>query len=199
MLPSEAAGVIQDACGVCAVVGHPEAANLVYLGLHALQHRGQESAGIASRHDGQLRVQKRMGLVADAFNREVLEGLPGDAAIGHVRYSTTGSSSIRNAQPVAVHVHFGPLALAHNGNITNAAELRAELERAGSIFQATTDTEVIAHLAARAGTEDPVDALIAALTRVEGAYSLVALYKDTVIAARDPHGVRPLVLGTLNG
>ena len=140
MLHAEHVGLINEACGVCAVVGHEEAANLVYLGLHALQHRGQESVGIVSRDGRDVYVQKRMGLVAESFARPELERLPGDAAIGHVRYSTTGDSSVRNAQPVAVDVHFGPLALAHNGNITNAGPLHDRLERGGSIFQTTTDT-----------------------------------------------------------
>lgn len=197
MLPEESAGIIQDACGVCAAIPHEEAANLVYLGLHALQHRGQESAGIVSRESGDLHVQKRMGLVAENFNRKVLATLPGEAAIGHVRYSTAGASTIRNAQPVAVHLHFGPFSLAHNGNITNGEALRKELEARGSIFQTTTDTEVIAHLAALSGEASPVDALISALKQVRGAYSLVAMSDDLVIAVRDPHGVRPLVLGRL--
>ncbi len=195
MLRSEFEGLIDEECGVCAVLGSEEAANLVYLGLHGLQHRGQESAGIVSRDKGDLHVQKRMGLVSETFTRSVLATLPGDAAIGHVRYSTHGASTIRNAQPVAVHLHAGPLALAHNGNITNAGSLREELERSGSIFQTTTDTEVIAHLAARSGKSNPAEALVAALKRVKGAYSLVALTDDLLIAARDPHGVRPLVLG----
>jgi amidophosphoribosyltransferase len=197
MLPEESDGLISEACGVCAVVGHEEAANLVYLGLHALQHRGQESGGIVSRLGKRLYVERRMGLVSDSFDRELLAKLPGDAAIGHVRYSTVGASTIRNAQPIAVDVHFGPLALAHNGNITNANILRSELEREGSIFQTATDTEVIAHLAARSGKTNVRDALVEALSQVEGAYSLVAISDQYVFAARDPRGVRPLVLGRL--
>lgn len=198
MLPEEARGLIEEECGVCAVLGNEEAANLTYLGLHALQHRGQESVGIATRDkDGDLRVQRRMGLVAESFTHQVLAELPGNAAIGHVRYSTSGASALRNAQPIAVDVHFGPLALAHNGNITNAAALRAELEKAGSIFQTTTDTEVIAHLAARSGKDTPLDALVEALGRVKGAFSLVAMTDQLLIATRDPYGVRPLVLGRL--
>jgi amidophosphoribosyltransferase len=189
--------LISEACGVFAVVGHEEASNLVYLGLHGLQHRGQESVGIVSREDCDLHVQRRMGLVGDAFDRSVLARLPGDAAIGHVRYSTSGDSSIRNAQPVAVHVAFGPLALAHNGNLTNAARLRSRLEQQGSIFQTATDTEVIAHLAALSGRDDPVEAVTEALRQVTGAYSMVAITDGLVFAVRDPYGVRPLVLGRL--
>jgi len=198
MFREEHNGLIHEECGVCAVLGHDEASNLSYLGLHALQHRGQESVGIAARDaEGDVRVQRRMGLVADSFGRGELAELPGDASIGHVRYSTTGSSQLRNAQPVAVELHFGPLALAHNGNITNAESLRSELERGGSIFQTTTDTEVIAHLAARSKKSEPIDAIIDALSQLKGAYCLVALTDELLVAARDPPGVRPLVLGRL--
>lgn len=197
MFEDERRHLMGEACGVFAVSGYEEAANLTYLGLHALQHRGQESGGIVSRDEETLYVQKRMGLISDGFTRPVLRLLPGDAAIGHVRYSTTGESALRNAQPVAVDVRFGPLALAHNGNITNAMELRSKLENEGSIFQTTTDTEVIAHLAARSKCSEPIDAIIDALRQLRGAYSLLAITDQLLVAARDPHGVRPLVLGRL--
>lgn len=197
MFRSDAENLIEEACGVCAVVSHDEAAKMVYLGLHGLQHRGQESAGIVSRDHGDLHVQKRMGLVSETFTEHVLSTLPGNAAIGHVRYSTAGSSTIRNAQPVAVHLHSGPLALAHNGNITNADSLRLELESSGSIFQTTTDTEVVAHLAARSGRSAVDEALVHALKAVRGAYSLLAMTDTLLVAVRDPRGVRPLVLGRL--
>ena len=149
MFEEERHGLIDEACGVFGIAGHSEAANLAYLGLHALQHRGQESAGIVSRQGGKLHVQRHEGLVSEGFTEDVLDSLPGGCAIGHVRYSTTGESSIRNAQPLTVFTKYGPLALAHNGNLTNADTLRSELESLGSIFGTSTDTEVIAHLVAR--------------------------------------------------
>lgn len=184
-----------------AIVGSDEASNLTYLGLHALQHRGQESAGIASRKRGgdDLTVQRRLGLVGEAFTEDVLETLRGDTCIGHVRYSTSGESTIRNAQPITVSTKYGPLALAHNGNLTNAARLRTKLEEQGSIFGTSTDTEVIAHLVAKSLAGDGLDALVDALRQVRGAFSLVGLSRDFVVAARDPHGVRPLVIGKMDG
>src|SRR3954468_7530481 len=164
-------------CGVFGIHGHDEASNIAYLGLHALQHRGQESAGLVSVDDGRLRHHVAMSLVSDAFDRDTLAKLPGDAAIGHVRYSTAGSSELRNAQPFVFGYAGGQLAIAHNGNLVNANELRAELESQGSIFQTSSDTEVIVHLMAKAraasSTADVITALRQALKRVRGAYSLV--------------------------
>jgi amidophosphoribosyltransferase len=187
-----------DECGVFAVYGHPEAANLAHLGLHALQHRGQESAGIVSSDDRRLYTYKSMGHVADIFTAPVLAGLPGRMAIGHTRYSTAGDTVLTNAQPFAVNCNKGRIAVAHNGNITNAQELRQELERDGSIFQATSDTEVILHLVARSSQRTLAGALREALLLLEGAFSLVFLAEDSVIVARDPHGFRPLAMGRMN-
>jgi amidophosphoribosyltransferase len=185
-------------CGVFGIHGHDEAANIAYLGLHALQHRGQESAGLVAADDGRLRRHAAMGLVSDAFNREALARLPGTTAIGHVRYSTTGSSEVRNAQPFLFEYSGGQLAIAHNGNIVNANELRTELEASGSIFQTSSDTEVVVHLMAKAREPDVLGKLIAALRRVRGAYSLVCLTHDAkMIGVRDPNGFRPLVIGRL--
>ncbi|TMQ06460.1 MAG: amidophosphoribosyltransferase [Deltaproteobacteria bacterium] len=187
-------------CGVFGIHGHDEAANIAYLGMHALQHRGQESTGLVAVEpgDGQLRRQAAMGLVSEAFNRETLAKLPGSAAIGHVRYSTAGSSDLRNAQPFLFEFAGGQLAIAHNGNLVNAQELRTELEAQGSIFQTSSDTEVIVHLMARAREADVLGRLVSALRRVRGAYSLVCLTHDArMIGVRDPHGFRPLVIGRL--
>jgi amidophosphoribosyltransferase len=185
-------------CGVFGIHGHDEAANIAYLGMHALQHRGQESAGLVAVDDGRLRRHAAMGLVSDAFTREMLARLPGDTAIGHVRYSTAGSSEVRNAQPFVFEYAGGQLAIAHNGNIVNANELRAELDASGSIFQTSSDTEVIVHLMAKAREPDVLDKLVAALRRVRGAYSLVLLTHDAkMIGVRDPNGFRPLVIGRL--
>ena len=188
-----------DQCGVFAVQGHGEAANIAYLGLHALQHRGQESAGIVTSDGAQLYAHRAMGLVQDAFNAEQLQKLPGRSAIGHVRYSTAGGSHLRNAQPFAVDYARGSLAVCHNGNLTNADDLRAELESQGSIFSSTSDTEVLVHLIARSKAVALEDRIIDALSRVEGAYSLLFLADDTVLAVRDPRGLRPLCLGVLPG
>ena len=187
-----------DQCGVFAVFGHPEAAKITYLGLHSLQHRGQESAGICTMHDGHLYNYKRMGLVADIFQESVFKDLPGKTAIGHVRYSTTGSSQIRNAQPIAVEYARGNLAVAHNGNLVNARRIRDELEARGSIFVSTIDSEVIVHLLARSTTHTLIEGLIESLKQVRGAYSLVVLSDDGLIGARDPSGFRPLCLGKLD-
>lgn len=203
MLSEERKHLIEEACGVFGVSGHVEAANLTYLGLHALQHRGQESAGIVSYDaglmevGGMLHVQHKPGLVSEGFTPEIIDQLPGRAAIGHVRYSTTGDSSIRNAQPIYATTKFGPLALAHNGNLTNAEFLRKRLEQDGSIFRSATDTEVIAHLVARSKAKDMLGALIDALSQVQGAYSLVCITREFMMAVRDPRGVRPLVCGFL--
>ena len=186
-------------CGVVGIFGHPEASTLAYLSLYALQHRGQESAGIATADGTSLVQHAGMGLVADVFSRDVLQELPGTAAIGHVRYSTSGDSNRVNAQPFLLRHHRGPIAIAHNGNLVNAALLREELESDGSIFQTTTDTEVVLHLAARAKAADVVDALAEALRQMRGAYSLVALVPGRLIAARDPLGFRPLSIGRVDG
>src|SRR5579862_857211 len=184
-----------DECGVFAIYGHPEAANLTYLGLYALQHRGQESAGIASSDGHDIYCHKSMGHVADIFVPEVLGRLPGELAIGHTRYSTAGDTVLLNAQPFSVACNKGRIAVAHNGNITNAGELRRELEREGSIFQASSDTEVILHLVARSRERTLAGALREALLQLEGAFSLVLLAQDRIIVARDPHGFRPLAFG----
>jgi amidophosphoribosyltransferase len=184
-------------CGVFGVYGHREASNLTYLGLHALQHRGQESVGIVSADGRQLHVQRFMGLVGEQVTPAALHLLPGDAAIGHVRYSTAGASDIKNAQPLSCAYAQGSVAVAHNGNLVNARELRAQLERDGSIFQSTSDTEVIVHLIARAKKPTVVERIVAALSRVRGGWSLLFLTESSVVAARDPHGIRPLVLGRL--
>ncbi|MGH7330005.1 MAG: amidophosphoribosyltransferase, partial [Polyangiaceae bacterium] len=186
-------------CGVFGIYGHPEAANLTYLGLHALQHRGQESAGIVTSDGSQLYAHRAMGLVHDAFQEEHLAKLPGRIAIGHVRYSTAGGSHLKNAQPFAVDYSRGSLAVCHNGNLTNAEELRAELEGQGSIFQSSADTEVIVHLVARSNQVAVEDRILDALARVEGAYSLLFLNEDTLVAVRDPRGIRPLCVGILPG
>jgi len=186
-----------DECGVFAIYGNPEAANLAYLGLYALQHRGQESAGIASSDGRQIYCHKNMGHVADIFTPGVLSQLPGSLAIGHTRYSTSGDTVLLNAQPFAVTCNKGSIAVAHNGNITNAAELRQELERDGSIFQASSDTEVVLHLVAHSRERTLAGALRDALLQLEGAFSLVFLAQDRIIVARDPHGFRPLAMGRM--
>jgi len=186
-----------DECGVVAIYGHPEAAKLAYLGLYALQHRGQESAGICSSDGIELRCEKSMGHVADIFTPAVLAGLPGELAIGHTRYSTAGDTALLNAQPFSVASHKGRIAVAHNGNITNAGELRRDLERRGAIFQSNSDTEVILHLVAHSREKTFSGALRDAMLQLEGAFSLVFLAEDRVIVARDPHGFRPLAAGQM--
>src|SRR5438876_4299425 len=186
-----------EECGVFAIYGHPEAANLTYLGLYALQHRGQESCGIASSDGRNIHCHKSMGHVADIFTPEVLGRLPGELAIGHTRYSTAGDTVMLNAQPFSVACNKGRIAVAHNGNITNARELRRELEREGSIFQANSDTEVILHLVARSREKTLPAALREALLQLEGAFSLVFLAEDRILVARDPHGFRPLAFGQM--
>ncbi|MBK9167512.1 MAG: amidophosphoribosyltransferase [Bryobacterales bacterium] len=187
----------REECGVFAIHGHPEAANMSYLGLYALQHRGQESAGIAASDGNVVRCTKSMGHVADIFSPRVLSTLPGHLAIGHTRYSTSGDTVLLNAQPFSVQCNKGQIAVAHNGNITNAKELREELEQEGSIFQATSDTEVILHLVARSRERTLAGALREALLELEGAFSLVFLANDRIIVARDPLGFRPLAMGQL--
>jgi amidophosphoribosyltransferase len=188
-----------DQCGLFGIVGHPEAAHLAYMGLYALQHRGQESAGIVASDGTQLRMEKGMGLVNDVFTEARLGALPGDRAMGHVRYSTAGETVASNAQPYLIECHRGPIAVGHNGNLVNAAILREELEAAGSIFQSTSDTEVILHLYARSHRERLEDAIAASLSKVMGAFSLLFLTPEALVAARDPWGFRPLVLGRLEG
>jgi amidophosphoribosyltransferase len=186
-------------CGVVGIYGHPEASNLAYLGLYALQHRGQESAGIVSTDGQHLRRVREMGHVNDIFTADRLAHLPGFAAIGHVRYSTAGDSTEKNAQPIAVDYAGGSVAVGHNGNLVNAVELRERLEAEGSIFSTTSDTEVIVHLIARSREHTLPDRVADALSQVRGAYSLVFLSEDLLIAVRDPMGFRPLVLGKIGG
>jgi amidophosphoribosyltransferase len=186
-------------CGIVGIFGHPEASTLAYLSLYALQHRGQESAGIVTADGGELTRRAGMGQVNDVFSRDVLASLPGSAAIGHVRYSTSGDSNPANAQPFLLRDHRGPVAIAHNGNLVNAGLLRSDLEADGSIFQTTSDTEIVLHLAARTQVHDVVDALVEALRQVRGAYSLVSLVPGRLIAARDPWGWRPLSIGRVGG
>jgi amidophosphoribosyltransferase len=210
----------KEECGVFGILGHRDAANLVYLGLYALQHRGQESAGIASLSanpaavDGavgissgldeppssptpRIFIEKEMGYVADIFTHERLQRLPGDTAIGHVRYSTAGGSLLCNAQPLVVATNKGPVAIAHNGNLVNGDELRRRLERDGAIFNTMSDTEAIVHLMARSSAASVEGAFVDALATVRGAFSIVAIAPEKILVARDPHGFRPLALGRL--
>ena len=186
-------------CGVFGIFGHAEASRIAYLGLYALQHRGQESAGIASVDGGTLFVEKGMGHVADVFDEARLDNLPGDSAIGHVRYSTTGHSVFGNAQPIRAASRRGEVAIGHNGNLVNAGALRAKLEQRGSVFTSTNDTEVILHLLARSAYEAVEDGFADALGRTVGAFSIVALTSEEFVAARDPFGFRPLSIGVLDG
>ncbi|MBI3756529.1 MAG: amidophosphoribosyltransferase [Deltaproteobacteria bacterium] len=187
-----------EECGVVGIYGHPEAANLAYLALYALQHRGQESAGIASSNEQTLLVHRGMGLVADIFDEKMIRRLEGSSAIGHNRYSTAGTTVLKNSQPLVVKYTHGSLAIAHNGNLVNADDLRLRLETRGSIFQSTVDTEVILHLIAASRAPRLVDRIMEALWQVRGAYSLVFLSEDEMIAVRDPYGFRPLVLGRIH-
>jgi amidophosphoribosyltransferase len=187
----------REECGVVAIYAHPEAEKLTYLGLHALQHRGQESAGIVSSDGMNLRTHRAMGLVADIFGEDVLAKLRGTLAVGHTRYSTAGDSALLNAQPILVQSNKGSIALAHNGNLVNAQEIRSHLEANGSIFQTTSDTEVIVHLIAMSREQTLPEAIADALRRVEGAFSLVMVSTDRVFAARDPRGFRPLAMGRI--
>jgi amidophosphoribosyltransferase len=186
-----------EECGVVAIYGHPEAAKMAYLGLYALQHRGQESAGMCTSDGETIHCHKSMGHVADIFTADVIERLPGRLAIGHTRYSTAGDTALLNAQPFSVTCNKGRIALAHNGNIVNASELRQDLGRRGSIFQASSDTEVILHLLAHSSERTLAAALREALLQLEGAFSLVCLAQDRIIVARDPHGFRPLAVGEM--
>lgn len=187
----------RDECGVVAIYSHPEAEKLAYLGLHALQHRGQESAGMATSDGLTLHTHRAMGLVADIFTEEVLAKLVGTLAIGHTRYSTAGDSALLNAQPIMVQSNKGQIALAHNGNLVNALEIRSRLEGQGSIFQTNSDTEVIVHLIALSKEHTLPEAIADALRRVEGAFSLVMISPDRIFAARDPRGFRPLAMGRI--
>jgi amidophosphoribosyltransferase len=185
-------------CGVFGIYGHPNAAELTYYGLYALQHRGQESAGIVTSDGRQFHTHKGMGLVSQIFRGTILQDLAGQLAIGHTRYSTTGSSHLRNAQPLTVDCARGQIAIAHNGNLTNAAQLRDELEARGSIFQTTVDSEIILHLMAQPSENGHGNNLIHAIRRIEGAYSLVIMTENELIGVRDPHGFRPLCIGKID-
>src|SRR6187402_688612 len=187
----------REECGVFGIFGHTEAANLTYLGLYALQHRGQESVGIASSDGVRLQLHKALGYVADSFYESTFARLAGMSAVGHVRYSTAGESGIKNAQPILIDCAHGEIAICHNGNLVNAQELREMLVREGSIFQTTSDTEVLLHLYARSKAPTVEQALVESVTQAQGAFSLVFLTKDKLIAIRDPHGFRPLTLGRL--
>ncbi|MEE3104430.1 uncharacterized protein METZ01_LOCUS5391 [marine metagenome] len=187
----------KDECGVFGISGHPEAANLTYLGLYALQHRGQESAGIASSNGKRVSLSRAMGYVADSFDEDKLAELSGSLAIGHVRYSTAGESNLVNAQPILIDCSHGEISLCHNGNIVNATELRQRLVHEGSIFQTNSDTEVILHLYARSQAAAAEDAIIESVSQIRGAFSIVMLTKEKLIAVRDPHGFRPLAVGRL--
>ena len=187
----------REYCGLFGIINHKQAGWLTYLGLYALQHRGQEACGIAATRGSQITVHKDMGLVNDVFNHDILLKLKGDLAIGHVRYSTTGSSVLKNAQPLLVDYGKGTICIAHNGNLINSLELRRYLEKGGSIFQTTTDSEIIIHLMAKARSRNLEESLVYALKRVRGAYSLVMMDKQHLIAVRDPLGFRPLSLGKL--
>ncbi len=190
---------LKEECGVFGIFGHSEASNMTYLGLYALQHRGQESAGIAASDGEHVRISRAMGYVADVFDSRRLAELPGDRAIGHVRYSTAGDSALTNAQPILIDCAHGQIALCHNGNLVNAKELREELVHDGSIFQSTSDTEVILHLYAKSKARSVEDAIIESVAQARGAFSLVMLTADRLVAVRDPHGFRPLALGRLAG
>lgn len=187
-----------EECGVCGIYGHPEAANLVYLGLYALQHRGQEGAGITSSDGKIFNTEKAIGLVADIFTDKRLKKLPGHIAIGHNRYSTAGGGGLKNVQPISAKFALGTLALAHNGNLVNATELRQKLEEDGAIFQTTSDSEVLIHLMARSRSDDFTHRVIETMQTVAGAYSLLILRENELIAVRDPHGVRPLCIGQID-
>ncbi len=189
----------QEECGVFGVYGHEEAANLVYLGLYALQHRGQEGAGISSSDGRQIYTEKGLGLVAELFGEKRLKRLPGRIAVGHNRYSTAGGSILKNVQPIVANFALGMLAIAHNGNLVNAKELREDLEAEGAIFQSTSDSEVFIHLIAHSRVNDIYERLLEGVKRVSGSYSLLLLREKELIAVRDPYGVRPLCLGRIDG
>src|SRR5437899_6749428 len=184
-------------CGVFGVYGNANAAEMTYYGLYALQHRGQESAGIVTSDGTQFHAHKGMGLVSQVFKGDILQKLAGQIAVGHTRYSTTGSSQLSNAQPLTVDCARGQIAIAHNGNLTNAAALRTELEARGSIFQTTVDSEIILHLMAQPSDNGRASSLLQAVRRIEGAYSLAIMTEKELIGVRDPHGFRPLCIGRL--
>src|SRR5271166_6322697 len=191
---------LREQCGVFGIFGHPDAAAITTLGLHALQHRGQEAAGIVSYDGKRFHSERRLGLVGDNFSRrEVIERLPGDMAVGHVRYSTTGETILRNVQPLFAELNAGGFAVGHNGNLTNGLTLRRQLVSEGAMMQSTSDTEVILHLVARSRRPRFIDRFVEGLRALEGSYSLVALTNKKLIGARDPLGIRPLVLGRLDG
>ncbi|MET0429989.1 MAG: class II glutamine amidotransferase, partial [Microvirga sp.] len=191
---------LREECGVFGIHGHPDAAAITALGLHALQHRGQEAAGIVSFDGHVFHLERKLGLVGDSFSdRNTIERLEGLSAIGHVRYSTTGETVLRNVQPLFAELDGGGFAVAHNGNLTNGLTLRRNLIRDGAICQSTTDTEVIVHLVARSRQPLVVDRFVEAIQQIEGAYALVALTNKKLIGARDPLGIRPLVIGELDG
>ncbi|HQR40892.1 MAG TPA: class II glutamine amidotransferase, partial [Blastocatellia bacterium] len=190
---------LREECGVFGVIGHSEAARLTYLGLYALQHRGQESAGIVTSDGTALRSQRGMGHVSDIFHVDALTKLAGDAGIGHVRYSTAGEVSLREAQPFVIDCHRGQIAVCHNGNLPYALQARQKLELEGAIFSSTSDTEVVLHQIARSREETLVDAIIETFRSIEGAYSMIFLTPTQLIVVRDPRGFRPLALGVLDG
>ncbi|MBI2423251.1 MAG: amidophosphoribosyltransferase [Candidatus Hydrogenedentes bacterium] len=199
LIPSEKGDHMRDECGVFAVFGHEEAARLTYLGLYALQHRGQEGAGIVCAHHGELTAHRGVGLVSDVFKPHKLARVKGDVGIGHVRYSTFGTSNLRNVQPLVADYARGSVAVAHNGNLVNASVLREQLEEMGAIFQSTTDTEVIIHRISRSQGADFTESVIDSLSGLMGAYSVVVMNGEEIVAARDPLGFRPLWLGELDG
>ena len=190
---------VRDHCGVFGIFGHPKAAEIAYLGLFALQHRGEESAGICTSDGKELHLYKALGLVGEVFDEEVLKKLPGNSAIGHVRYSTTGSSTLTNAQPIKVDYSRGQVAVAHNGNLVNAKYLRDELEAYGSIFSGTTDSEIIVHLMAKPTYANTKESVLGMARKIEGAFTLTLLTEHELIGVRDPRGFRPLCLGKLDG
>jgi amidophosphoribosyltransferase len=191
---------LREECGVFGIYGHPDAAAITALGLHALQHRGQEAAGIVSYDGKRFHSERRLGLVGDTFSRrEVIDRLPGNSSVGHVRYSTTGETVLRNVQPLFAELNAGGFAIGHNGNLTNGLTLRQNLVREGAMMQSTTDTEVILHLVARSQRNRFVDRFVDGIRQLEGAYAFVGLTNKKLVGARDPLGIRPLVLGTLDG
>src|SRR4029078_3341822 len=189
----------KDECGVFGIINHPEASNMTYLGLYALPHRGQESAGIASSDGEGIRVKTAMGYVADVFDAPTLAELPGHLAIGHVRYSTAAKTRLQNAQPFLIDCAHGQISICHNGNLVNADSLRRDLVNQGSIFQSSSDTEAVLHLFEQSKATNEEDAIVDAVTQVQGAFSFLMLTKDRLIAIRDPHGFRPLSLCTCHG
>src|SRR5882757_9774268 len=191
---------LREECGVFGIFGHPDAAAITALGLHALQHRGQEAAGIVSFDGKRFHSERRLGLVGDTFaGRETIDRLPGSQAIGHVRYSTTGETILRNVQPLFAELNAGGFAIGHNGNLTNGLKLRRDLVRDGAMMQSTTDTEVILHLVAKSARNRFIDRFIDGLRQLEGAYAFVGMTNKKLVGARDPLGIRPLVYGTLDG